>query len=85
MALILLLLTGSVLGWLASIMARTETRSGILRDIGVGVVGALGGGIMANHGSILGGLAAQALIAGIAAAVVLLAIYNLLIRPNLNS
>lgn len=84
MALLLLLLIGSLLGWLASIIARTETRSGILRDIGIGVLGAVVGGVWANNGSLLGGLDAIALLVGFALAVLLLAIYNLGLRPYLN-
>lgn len=85
MALILLIFLGALLGWLVSIFARSETRSGILTDMGLGAAGALGGGILANHGSVLGGLSAYALLIALAAALAVLAIYNLIIRPNLRS
>ena len=84
MALILLILLGGLLGWLASIMARSETPSGILTDMGIGVLGALIGGIFFNHGSILGGLSAFALLIAVVGAVALLALYNFVIRPNLH-
>ena len=84
MALILLILLGGLLGWLASIMARSETPTGILTDMGIGIVGALVGGVFFNHGSILGGLSAFALLIAVAGSVALLALYNFVIRHNLH-
>lgn len=41
MTLILILLVGGVIGWLASILMRTDAQQGILLNIVVGVVGSL--------------------------------------------
>jgi uncharacterized membrane protein YeaQ/YmgE (transglycosylase-associated protein family) len=46
MALILLIVTGAALGWLASIMLRIEHSHGIAANLAVGVVGATVGGLV---------------------------------------
>ena len=80
MALILLILIGAILGWLASIITRTEDRSGILADIAVGVGGSLLAGLLVNDGSVLGGLSATALLAAFAGGGVALAAFILVQR-----
>jgi uncharacterized membrane protein YeaQ/YmgE (transglycosylase-associated protein family) len=76
MALLVLILIGALLGWLASILARTEEPGEILRQIGIGMVAALVAGLIVNGGSLLGGLSLASLGAALAAAVVLLALYH---------
>lgn len=73
MALILLIVIGGLLGWLASIVARIEDGQGILRLMGAGVAGSLVVGLLTNKGSVLGGLRAEALAAAVIAALIVLA------------
>ena len=82
MALTVLIVIGALLGWLASIMARTEAPAAILRQIGIGLVASLAAGLFMNNGTMLGGLSLIALGAGISAAVVLLALYHGALRSR---
>ena len=56
MTLILLFLIGLTVGWFASIVARTEERGAILRQIAIGLVVSLVVGLFANSGTFLGSL-----------------------------
>lgn len=76
MALILLIVVGGVLGWLASIIMRRDDRQGLLLNVAVGIAGTLVAGLVSNSGSILSGLSAQALLTSLAGALVLLALLN---------
>ncbi|MDJ0978294.1 MAG: hypothetical protein QNI87_07140 [Erythrobacter sp.] len=67
MALLVLFVLGTTIGWLASILARTEAAGAILRQMGIGIVVAIGCGLAVNSGSVLGGLSLLAL--GVAAGV----------------
>ena len=44
MNLIVLLLVGGIIGWLASLVMRTDARQGVVLNVVVGIVGALIGG-----------------------------------------
>ena len=44
MGIIILIVVGGILGWLASIVMRTDAQQGILLNVVVGIVGALLGG-----------------------------------------
>lgn len=85
MALILLIVIGAILGWLASIITRTEDRNGILTDMGVGVAGSLVAGLLVSNSSIIGGLSATALLAAIAGSVFALAALLLFQRHRANA
>lgn len=85
MALILLIVIGAILGWLASIITRTEDRNGILTDMGVGVAGSLVAGLLVSNSSIIGGLSATALLAAIAGSVLALAALLLIQRHRANA
>ena len=50
MGLILWLVVGGVIGWLASIIMRTDAQQGIFLNIIVGIVGAFIGGMIVNGG-----------------------------------
>jgi len=63
MALLVLTLMGSVIGWIATIIARIEDRGGILKHIAIGMIAAVVIGIIANDGGFLGGLSAMACVA----------------------
>ena len=44
MNLIIFLIVGGIIGWLASILMRTDAQQGIILNVVVGIVGALLGG-----------------------------------------
>ena len=43
---LLIIIIGGILGWLASIVMRTDAQQGILLNIVVGIVGAILGGLL---------------------------------------
>ena len=53
MGIILWLIIGGVIGWLASIIMRTDAQQGIFLNIVVGIVGAFIGGLIFSGGSIV--------------------------------
>jgi uncharacterized membrane protein YeaQ/YmgE (transglycosylase-associated protein family) len=79
------LIVGGVLGWLASIVMRTDQQQGIGLNIVVGIIGAYLGGLlfspMLNAGDINSGdFSAPGLLVSFIGAVVLLGIVNLFRR-----
>ena len=86
MGLIIALIVGGIIGWLASIIMRTDAQQGILLNIVVGIVGSLLGSFLLGRffgadGNIMnnafdGGV----LLAALVGAVILLAIVNLFRR-----
>ncbi len=86
MGLIVALIVGGIIGWLASIVMRTDGQQGILLNIVVGIVGSLVGsfllgGFFGANGSILNSpLDGGTLIAAFLGAIILLAIVNLFRR-----
>ena len=84
--LIILLVVGGILGWLASIVMRTDAQQGIFLNVVVGIVGALLGGFLlaplVGGGSITRGISAGSLIVSFLGAVILLAIVNLVRRGS---
>ena len=88
MGLIILLVVGGLIGWLASIVMRTDGQQGILLNVVVGIVGALLAGLVLNPliggGNIMNGdLSASALLVSFLGAIVLLAIVNLFRRGSM--
>lgn len=84
MGFVILVVVGGILGWLASIITRSEDRQGILMNVVVGIAGAMLAGILVNRGSILIGISATALLAAFAAALLSLAIANV-VRARVTS
>jgi uncharacterized membrane protein YeaQ/YmgE (transglycosylase-associated protein family) len=83
MGLIVWLIVGGVIGWLASIIMRTDAQQGILLNIVVGIVGAFLGGLIFSGGSINNqGLNLYSFLVSLLGAVVLLAIVNLFRRGS---
>lgn len=87
MGLIILIVVGGILGWLASIVMRTDGQQGILLNVVVGIVGALLAGFLIvpliGGGSITGGdFSVSSLLVSFLGAVVLLAIVNLVRRGS---
>lgn len=88
MTLILVLIVGGIIGWLASIVMRTDAQQGILLNIVVGIVGALIAGVLITP--LIGGAPitsgsfdVMSLLASFLGAVVLLAIVNLFRRGSM--
>lgn len=83
MGLILWIVIGGVIGWLASIIMRTDAQQGIFLNIIVGVVGAFLGGLIFAGGSINNApLNLTSFLVSLVGAVVLLAIVNLVRRGS---
>src|SRR5258705_13756845 len=87
MNLIIVIIVGGVLGWLASLIMRTDAQQGIIMNIVVGIVGALIGGWLLGPllggGSITsGGLSLPNLLVSLLGAVILLAVINLIRRGS---
>jgi len=83
MGLILWLVIGGIVGWLASIVMRTDAQQGIVLNVVVGIVGAFIGGLIFTGGSInSGGLSLYTFLTSLVGAVVLLAIVNLVRRGS---
>jgi uncharacterized membrane protein YeaQ/YmgE (transglycosylase-associated protein family) len=88
MGLIILLVIGGVIGWLASLVMRTDGQQGILLNVIVGIVGALLAGFVLNPlvggGNIMAGdFSVSSLVVTFLGAVVLLAIVNLVRRGSM--
>lgn len=88
MTLILILIVGGVIGWLASILMRTDAQQGIFLNIVVGVIGALIAGVVVTP--LIGGAPItngsfdiMSLFASFLGAVILLAIVNLFRRGSI--
>lgn len=76
MALLVLIVLGATLGWLASILARTEAPGAILRQVALGMVVAVVAGEIANDGTIIGSLSFLSLGVALAATGVALVLYH---------
>ena len=87
MGIIILIIVGGILGWLASIVMRTDAQQGILLNVIVGIVGALLAGFLIvpliGGGSITqGDFSVTSLLVSFLGAIVLLAIVNLVRRGS---
>lgn len=86
MGILIWLIVGGVVGWLASIIMRTDAQQGILLNIVVGIVGALLAGFiispMLGVGTINEGISLATFLVSLVGAVVLLAIVNLFRRGS---
>nr|WP_216863692.1 GlsB/YeaQ/YmgE family stress response membrane protein [Candidatus Chloroploca mongolica] len=85
---LLWLLFGAIVGWLASLVMRTNAQQGLLLNIVVGIVGAFLGGLVFNLLGIGGSnindsdFSLGALLVSFVGAVILLAIVNLVRRGS---
>ena len=80
---ILLIVIGGVIGWLASIIMRTDAQQGILLNIVVGIVGAFLAGLVFSGGNINNApLTLYSFLVSLVGAIVLLAIVNLVRRGS---
>lgn len=81
MGFILWLVIGGVVGWLASLVMRTDGQQGILLNIVVGIVGAFIAGLLFPYAGLsLGGGIVGAIIAATLGAVILLFLIRLVKR-----
>lgn len=88
MTLVFILIVGGVIGWLASIVMRTDAEQGVLLNVVVGVVGAVISGLLLTP--LLGGAPITSgsfdllsLVVAFLGAVILLAIVNLFRRGSM--
>lgn len=88
MTLILVLVVGGVIGWLASLLMRTDAQQGVFLNVIVGIVGAVLAGLIVTP--LIGGAPItsgafdiRSLIASFLGAVILLAIINLFRRGSM--
>lgn len=86
MGIIVWLIVGGVVGWLASIIMRTDGQQGLLLNVIVGIVGALLAGFVISPllgiGTINQGITIATFLVSLVGAVVLLAIVNLFKRGS---
>lgn len=86
MGILIWLIVGGVVGWLASIIMRTDAQQGILLNVIVGIVGALLAGFvispMIGVGTINEGVTLATFLVSLVGAVILLAIVNLFRRGS---
>ena len=87
MGLIVLLIVGGLIGWVASMIMRTDGQQGIFLNIVVGIVGALLAGFIVTP--LIGGvpitsgvISIQSVVVSLIGAIVLLAIINLFRRGS---
>jgi uncharacterized membrane protein YeaQ/YmgE (transglycosylase-associated protein family) len=87
MGIIVLLIVGGVVGWLASLIMRTDAQQGIFLNIVVGIVGALIAGFVVTP--LIGGapitsgvISVQSVLISLVGAVILLAVINLVRRGS---
>jgi uncharacterized membrane protein YeaQ/YmgE (transglycosylase-associated protein family) len=81
---IIWLIVGGIVGWLASLIMRTDAQQGVLLNIVVGIVGAFIGGMIFSRGNINEApLNVTAFIVSLIGAIILLAIVNLFRRGSL--
>jgi uncharacterized membrane protein YeaQ/YmgE (transglycosylase-associated protein family) len=79
MHIIIWLIIGGIVGWLASLVMRTDAQQGILLNIVVGIVGAFIAGLIFG-GSINDVITVWTFITSLIGAIILLAIVNLIRR-----
>lgn len=87
MGLIILLVVGGVVGWLASLIMRTDAQQGLFLNVVVGIVGALLAGFLITP--LVGGapitsgeISIQSVLVSLVGAIVLLGIINLVRRGS---
>ena len=86
MGFLIWLIIGGVVGWLASLVMRTDGQQGILLNVVVGIVGAFLGGWLISPlvgvGTINQGISIGSVVVSLIGAVILLAIVNLFRRGS---
>lgn len=84
MNIIIWLIVGGIVGWLASIVMRTDGQQGMILNVVVGIIGAFLGGLvispMVGVGTINDGLSVGSFLVSLVGAIILLGIVNLVRR-----
>jgi len=87
MGIIILLVVGGIIGWLASMIMHTDGQQGVILNVVVGIVGALLAGFVVTP--LIGGvpitagvISLQSIVVSLLGAIVLLAIVNLVRRGS---
>ncbi|GGC79039.1 GlsB/YeaQ/YmgE family stress response membrane protein [Marinobacter halophilus] len=80
MGIIIWLIMGGLVGWVASLIMGTNGQQGIILNVVVGIVGALIGGWLIGAGSINEGITVMSFVVSLIGAVILLAIVILIQR-----
>ena len=84
MGIIIWLVIGGIVGWLASIVMKRDGSQGIILNVIVGIVGALLGGFLISPlvgvGTINNGISIGSILVSLVGAIILLAIVNLFTR-----
>lgn len=83
MNLVVYLIVGGIVGWIASLLLRNRTQEAIIFDIVVGLVGAVTAGLIFGHGiSSTNPFDLTGILWSLVGAVVLLAVLNLVRRAT---
>ncbi|WP_324828695.1 GlsB/YeaQ/YmgE family stress response membrane protein [Qipengyuania zhejiangensis] len=77
MGLLILIVVGAILGWLATIILRVEDGRSILAHAIAGVAGSLVAGMIAGNGVIFGAVSGVALLWAVLGAAIAIGIYSL--------
>ena len=85
MALLVLIVLGATLGWLASILARDEAPGSILRQVVLGMIVSVVAGEIANKGTMIGSLSFISLGIALAATGVALVLYHAVARRRVKA
>ncbi|HAN89280.1 MAG TPA: GlsB/YeaQ/YmgE family stress response membrane protein [Erythrobacter sp.] len=78
MGLLILVVVGALLGWLATIILRIEDGRSILANALVGVLGSLVTGLIAGNGAVFGTVSGVALLWAVLGSVVAIGVFNLI-------
>jgi len=78
MGLLILVVVGALLGWLATIILRIEDGRSILANALVGVLGSLVTGLIAGNGAVFGTVSGIALLWAVLGSVVAIGVFNLI-------
>jgi uncharacterized membrane protein YeaQ/YmgE (transglycosylase-associated protein family) len=83
MGIIMWLIVGGVIGWVASLIMRTDAQQGIILNVVVGIIGAFIAGLIFSHGNINNApLTLGTFLVSLIGAVILLGIVNLVRRGS---
>ena len=78
------LVVGGIVGWLASLVMRTDAQQGVLLNVVVGIIGAFIGGLIFSRGNINDApLNVTAFLVSLVGAIILLGVVNLVRRGSL--
>ena len=80
MGIIVWLIIGGIVGWLASLVMKTDAQQGILANVVVGIIGAFLGGMLLGGSINTGMISLRSILVSLLGAILLLALVNLIRR-----